>query len=84
MQARTVIFVLLLAFSTTSVARGGYVEQPPLSFSQEQSRTIKSRLDFKFDAFREVLNLDLDVDQGVLVFADDIYYSKEYVDVIVP
>ena len=31
-------------------------------------------------AGREVL----DVDRGVLVFPDDIYYSKDHVDVIVP
>jgi uncharacterized protein YycO len=35
-------------------------------------------------AFKDVLNLDLDFDKGVLVFPDDIYYAKEYVEVIVP
>lgn len=35
-------------------------------------------------AFHEVLNLDLDHDKGVVVFPDDIYYSRDYVDVIVP
>ncbi|HEX3085266.1 MAG TPA: YiiX/YebB-like N1pC/P60 family cysteine hydrolase, partial [Pyrinomonadaceae bacterium] len=48
----------------------------------DQSRFYCSQLVWL--AFREVLNLDLDVDKGVLVFPDDIYYSKEYVDVIVP
>ncbi len=35
-------------------------------------------------AFKDVLNFDLDVDKGVIVFPDDIYYSKDYVEVIVP
>ena len=48
----------------------------------DQSRFYCSQL--VWIAFKEVLNLDLDVDKGVLVFPDDIYYSKEYVDVIVP
>jgi uncharacterized protein YycO len=48
----------------------------------DQSRFYCSQLVWL--AFRDVLNIDLDVDQGVLVFPDDIYYSKEYVDVIVP
>jgi len=48
----------------------------------DQSRFYCSQLVWL--AFREVLNLDLDVDKGVLVFPDDIYYSKDYVDVIVP
>jgi uncharacterized protein YycO len=50
MKARIVVFVLLLAFSTISVARGGSVEQPPLSLSQGQTRTVRSWLDFKFDS----------------------------------
>jgi uncharacterized protein YycO len=48
----------------------------------DQSRFYCSQL--VWVAFKEVLNLDLDVDKGALVFPDDIYYSKEYVDVIVP
>ena len=48
----------------------------------DQSRFYCSQL--VWIAFKEVLNLDLDVDKGVLVFPDDIYYSKEFVDVIVP
>ena len=48
----------------------------------DQSRFYCSQL--VWIAFKEVLNLDLDVDKGVLVFPDDIYYSKEYVDMIVP
>lgn len=48
----------------------------------DQSRFYCSQL--VWIAFKEVLNLDLDIDKGVLVFPDDIYYSKEYVDVIVP
>jgi len=48
----------------------------------DQSRFYCSQL--VWVAFKDVLNLDLDIDQGVLVFPDDIYYSKEYVDVIVP
>ena len=35
-------------------------------------------------AFKDVLNLDLDFDKGVLVFPDDIYYSTDYVEIIVP
>jgi len=35
-------------------------------------------------AFKDVLNLDLDFDKGMIVFPDDIYYAKEYVEVIVP
>lgn len=48
----------------------------------DQSRFYCSQLVWL--AFKDVLNLDLDVDRGVLVFPDDIYYSKDYVDVIVP
>ena len=48
----------------------------------DQSRFYCSQLVWL--AFKDVLNLDLDVDKGVLVFPDDIYYSKDYVDVIVP
>ena len=48
----------------------------------DQSRFYCSQLVWL--AYKEVLNLDLDVDKGTLVFPDDIYYSKEYVDVIVP
>lgn len=48
----------------------------------DQSRFYCSQL--VWVAFKDVMNLDLDVDKGVLVFPDDIYYSKEYVDVIVP
>lgn len=48
----------------------------------DQSRFYCSQL--VWVAFKEVMNLDLDVDKGVLVFPDDIYYSKDYVDVIVP
>ena len=48
----------------------------------DQSRFYCSQLVWL--AFKDVLNLDLDVDQGVLVFPDDIYYSKQYVEVIVP
>lgn len=35
-------------------------------------------------AYLQVLNIDLDYDQGVLIFPDDIYYSKQHVNVIVP
>lgn len=48
----------------------------------DQSRFYCSQLVWL--AFKDVLNLDLDVDKGALVFPDDIYYSKEYVEVIVP
>jgi hypothetical protein len=48
----------------------------------DQSRFYCSQLVWL--AFKDVLNLDLDADKGVIVFPDDIYYSKEYVDVIVP
>ena len=48
----------------------------------DQSRFYCSQLVWL--AFKEVLNLDLDSDKGVLVFPDDIYNSKDYVDVIVP
>jgi uncharacterized protein YycO len=48
----------------------------------DQSRFYCSQLVWL--AFKEVLGIDLDVDQGVLVFPDDIYYSKDYVDMIVP
>jgi uncharacterized protein YycO len=48
----------------------------------DQSRFYCSQLVWL--AFKDVLNLDLDVDSGVIVFPDDIYYSKEYVEVIVP
>ena len=48
----------------------------------DQSRFYCSQLVWL--AFKDVLNLDLDVDKGVLVFPDDIYYSKDLVDVIVP
>ena len=50
MKARIVVLVLLLTLSTIGVSRGGHVKQPPLSFSQDQTRTIKSWLDFKFDS----------------------------------
>jgi uncharacterized protein YycO len=50
MKSRIVVGVLLLTFSTSSVSRGGYVAQPPLFFSQDQTRTVKSWLDFKFDS----------------------------------
>lgn len=48
----------------------------------DQSRFYCSQLVWL--AFKDVLDLDLDVDKGMLVFPDDIYYSKDYVDVIVP
>ena len=35
-------------------------------------------------AFKDVLNIDLDVDRGVLVFPDDIYYATEHVEIVVP
>ncbi|HUE83977.1 MAG TPA: YiiX/YebB-like N1pC/P60 family cysteine hydrolase [Pyrinomonadaceae bacterium] len=35
-------------------------------------------------AFKQELNIDLDYDKGVLIFPDDIYYSTQYVDHIVP
>jgi uncharacterized protein YycO len=35
-------------------------------------------------AYKKVMNIDLDSDKGALVFPDDLYYSKEYADVIVP
>lgn len=35
-------------------------------------------------AFKQGLNIDLDYDKGVLIFPDDIYYSTQYVDHIVP
>jgi uncharacterized protein YycO len=47
----------------------------------DQSRFYCSQLVWL--AFKDALNLDLDVDQGLLVFPDDIYNSK-YVEVIVP
>lgn len=50
MKARIVVFVLLLTFSTSSVSRGGQVAEPPLSLPQDQARSIKSWLDFKFDS----------------------------------
>jgi len=34
-------------------------------------------------AYKQVMNLDLDVDKGVLIFPDDLYYSN-YVEKIVP
>jgi Permuted papain-like amidase enzyme, YaeF/YiiX, C92 family len=34
--------------------------------------------------FKEVMNIDLDVDQGALIFPDDIYNNTRLVDVIVP
>ena len=48
----------------------------------DQSRFYCSQLVWL--AFKDVLNLDLDLDKGVLVFPDDIYYSKQYVNVIIP
>ena len=48
----------------------------------DQSRFYCSQLVWL--AFREVLDIDLDVDKGMLVFPDDIYNSKNYVEVIVP
>ena len=48
----------------------------------DQSRFYCSQLVWL--AFKNVLNLDLDADKGLIVFPDDIYYSKEFVDVIVP
>ena len=48
----------------------------------DQSRFYCSQLVWL--AFKDVLDLDLDVDKGVLVFPDDIYYSKDLLDVIVP
>lgn len=35
-------------------------------------------------AYKEALDIDLDFDEGQLVFPDDIYYSEKYVDKIVP
>ncbi len=48
----------------------------------DQSRFYCSQLVWL--AYKDVLNIDLDVDKGILVFPDDIYYSKENVDIIVP
>jgi uncharacterized protein YycO len=48
----------------------------------DQSRFYCSQLVWL--AFREGLDIDLDVDKGMLVFPDDIYNSKDYVEVIVP
>jgi uncharacterized protein YycO len=48
----------------------------------DQSRFYCSQLAWL--AYKEVLNVDLDSDKGVLVFPDDIYYAKDFVDVIVP
>ncbi len=48
----------------------------------DQSRFYCSQLAWL--AYKEVLNLDLDVDKGALVFPDDLYYSKDFVEVIVP
>jgi uncharacterized protein YycO len=50
MKSRIVLFVLLLTLSITSVSRGGFIARPPLSLSQDQTRTIGSWLDFKFDS----------------------------------
>lgn len=48
----------------------------------DQSRFYCSQLVWL--AFKETLNLDLDADKGLIVFPDDIYYSRDFVDVIVP
>lgn len=35
-------------------------------------------------AFKQIMNIDLDSDKGALVFPDDLYNSKHYVDILVP
>jgi uncharacterized protein YycO len=47
----------------------------------DQSRFYCSQLVWL--AFKQVMNLDLDVDKGVLIFPDDLYYSND-VEKIVP
>ncbi len=48
----------------------------------DESRFYCSQLIWR--AFKQVMNIDLDADQGALIFPDDIYVSKTLVDVIVP
>ena len=48
----------------------------------DQSRFYCSQLVWL--AYRDVLNIDLDEDQGVLVFPDDLYNAKNFVETIVP
>jgi uncharacterized protein YycO len=48
----------------------------------DESRFYCSQLVWR--AYKQVMNIDLDSDGGVLIFPDDIYYSKEHVDQIVP
>ncbi|HKO95647.1 MAG TPA: YiiX/YebB-like N1pC/P60 family cysteine hydrolase [Pyrinomonadaceae bacterium] len=48
----------------------------------DESRFYCSQLVWR--AFKQVMNIDLDADQGALIFPDDIYNSKTLVDVIVP
>lgn len=50
--------------------------------NNDESRFYCSQLIWR--AFKQVMKIDLDADQGALIFPDDIYSSKTLVDVIVP
>ena len=50
--------------------------------NNDESRFYCSQLAWR--AYKQVMNIDLDSDKGALVFPDDLYNSKEYVEIIVP
>jgi uncharacterized protein YycO len=50
--------------------------------NDDESRFYCSQLIWR--AFKQVMNINLDSDKGALVFPDDLYYSKDYADIIVP
>ncbi len=50
--------------------------------NEDESRFYCSQLLWK--AFKDVMNIDLDSDKGILVFPDDLYNSRAHVDIIIP
>jgi uncharacterized protein YycO len=50
--------------------------------NNDESRFYCSQLIWR--AFKQVMKLDLDSDQGALVFPDDLYNSRDHVDILVP
>lgn len=50
--------------------------------NNDETRFYCSQLVWR--AYKQVINLDLDSDRGALVFPDDLYFSKDHVDIIVP
>ncbi|HKZ81246.1 MAG TPA: YiiX/YebB-like N1pC/P60 family cysteine hydrolase [Pyrinomonadaceae bacterium] len=50
--------------------------------NNDESRFYCSQLVWR--AYKQTMNIDLDSDKGAIIFPDDLYNSKDYVDVIVP